>query len=157
MKNKYETVTPMDERQSQITQKAVVWGFAFLLLYLLAATVYRIATTGDVGWEFFAILGASAVLLIARRAMGDVEQPLDYKNRPLPTGSSKADRLARCKNYAVGSLFFGLTFSVMDILLFVFGEMESADYELVKVIFSFVISRNNICQSFNLFKRTKFK
>ena len=128
-------IEPMDERQSQITQKSIVVAFIFLIICLFVATVYQIATTGDVGWELFGIIGASAVILISRRLMGDVEQPLDYKNRPLPTGSTKAEKLVRCKNYAVGSAIFGLTFAVMDILLIAFGKDEVTDYDLAQVIF----------------------
>lgn len=127
--------TTMDERQSQITYRAVLFGFIFLILCLLTATVWRIATRGDAGWELFAIVGASAVILISRRLMGDVEQPLDYKNRPLPTGSSRQDRLKRIKSYAVGSVFFGLTFGVMDILLMLWGEKDNTDYELTQIFF----------------------
>ncbi len=133
--NKKNNTTPMDERQSQILQKSTMVGFFFLIICLLIATVYNIFTSDEPGWELFAIIGATNVILIARRLMGDVEQPLDYKNRPLPTGNSKADRLTRCKSYAVGSVFFGLTFAVMDILLLLFGENEVADYELTQIIF----------------------
>lgn len=127
--------TGMDERQSRITYRAILFGFIFLVLCLLTATVWRIATTGEAGWELFAIVGAAVVILIARNLMGDVEQPLDYKNRPLPTGSSRKDRLTRIKSYAVGSLFFGLAFGVMDIVLILFGENDNSDYELAQIIF----------------------
>ena len=130
-----KNINPMDERQKQITLKAMVCGFVFLVLCLLIASAYKIATTGDAGWELFALIGASAVILIVRRLLGDVEQPMDYKNRPLPTGSSKKERLIRCRNYAVGSTFFGLTFAVMDVLLMLFGENELTDYELTQIIF----------------------
>lgn len=130
-----KNITPLDERQKQISLKAMVCGFIFLVLCLLIASAYKIATTGDAGWEPFAMIGAAAVILISRRLLGDVEQPMDYKNRPLPTGSTKKERLIRCKNYAVGSTFFGLTFAVMDVLLLLFGEHEVADYELTQVIF----------------------
>lgn len=133
-KNSYP-FNAMDERQSQITQLSIVYAFVFLIVCLLIATVYQIATTGDVGWELFGIFGASAVILLSRRLLGDVEQPLDYKKRPLPTGSSKADRRARCKSYAAGSVQFGLAFAVMDILLIAFGENEVSDYELAQIIF----------------------
>jgi cytochrome c biogenesis protein CcdA len=136
MKNKEKiSVQPMDERQSQITQKSIVFGFLFLVACLLAATIYKIVTTGDAGWELFAIVGASAVILIARRLMGDVEQPLDYKNRPLPTGNTKPEKMARIKNYAVNSVIFGLVFAVMDIVLLLFSEHEVSDYKLTQVIF----------------------
>lgn len=137
MKNstKAHPIEPMDERQQQITARAILWGFLFLVACLIAATVYRIITTGDAGWELFAIVGAAGVILLARRIMGDVEQPLDYANRPLPLGSTKAERLARCRHYAIGSVFFGAAFGLMDILLIAFGENENSEYELAQLIF----------------------
>ena len=135
MKKHDYSIAPMDERQSQITLKACLCGFIFLIACLFIVTIYQIATTGDVGWELFGIMGASAVILIARRVMGDVEQPLDYKNRPLPTGDSKADRMARIKHYAVGSTIFGLAWAVMDVLLIGFGSEEVTDFDLAQMLF----------------------
>ncbi len=136
MKNKENNfIKPFDERQNAITNKAVVWGYIFLVICLLAVTIYKIATTSEAGWELFAIIGSAAVILIARNVMGDVEQPLDYKNRPLPTGNSKPERFARIKNYAVGSFFFGLTFAVIDVLLMLLGENEMTEMELTEIIF----------------------
>lgn len=132
---KAENFTGMDERQSGIIQKSIVAGFLFLILCLLVATVYRIAVTGDAGWELFAIIGAAVVILIARRIMGDVEQPLDYKNRPLPTGNSKADRIARCKSYLFGSVWFGLAFGVMDTVFMLFAEHEVSETALTELLF----------------------
>ena len=128
-------IEPMDERQNQILLKAIVCGFIFLIACLFIATIWQVAATGDVGWELFGIIGASAVILIARRVMGDVEQPLDYRNRPLPTGNTKADRLVRCKSYAVGSAIFGLTWAAMDVLLIGFGSEEGTDFDLTQIIF----------------------
>ena len=125
----------MDERQSQITQKATVFGFFFLILCLLIATVHGIVTTGEAGWELFAIIGSAIVILIARRVMGDVEAPTDLMNRPLPTGNSKADRLCRCKSYALGSLIFGVTFGVMDILVIKFGTAGTEELALTECLF----------------------
>ncbi len=135
MKHNDLSIEPMDERQKQILLKAIVWGFVFLIACLFIATIWQIATTGDAGWELFGIIGASAVILIARRVMGDVEQPLDYRNHPLPTGDSKADRRVRCKSYAVGSAIFGLTWAVMDVLLIGFGSDEVTDFDLAQVLF----------------------
>ena len=135
MKKNDFTMEPMDERQRQISLKAVAWGFAFLILCLFAATIYQVVSTGDVGWELFGIIGASAVILIARRMMGDVEQPLDYRNHPLPTGSSKADRQARIKNYAIESTIFSLGWVVMDVLLIGFGSKEGTEFDLAQMIF----------------------
>lgn len=135
MKKNEFAMEPMDERQRQITLKAVAWGFAFLILCLFAATVYQLAATGDAGWELFGIIGASAVILIARRVMGDVEQPLDYRNRPLPTGSSGADRQARSKSYAIESILFGLVWAAMDVLLIGFGSEAGTEFDLTQMIF----------------------
>lgn len=135
MKHHNFSIEPMDERQNQILLKAIVWGFVFLIVCLFTATIWQIAATGDVGWELFGIIGASAVILIARRVMGDVEQPLDYKNRPLPTGNSRAERRTRCKSYAVGSAIFGLTWAVLDVLLIGFGSEEATDFDLAQMIF----------------------
>ena len=136
MKNKEKiNIEPMDERQIQITAKAIVFGFVFLVTCLLVATIYKIVTTGDAGWELFAIVGAGAVILISRRLMGDVQQPLDYKNRPLPTGNTKPERLTRIKNYVINSTIFGAVFGVMDIVLLLFTENEVSDYKLTQVIF----------------------
>ena len=137
MKNKNEKAVGyfMDERQNEITQKAIVFGYIFLVLCMFVKTVYQIVTTGDAGWELFGIVGSAAVILIARRLLGDVEQPLDYKNRPLPTGSSKVERMIRCKNYAFGSVWFGLAFAVGDILLISFGAEDVTDYDLSQIIF----------------------
>ena len=135
MKRNNFSTEPMDERQNQILLKAIVWGFVFLIACLFIATIWQIATTGDAGWELFGIIGASAVILIARRVMGDVEQPLDYRNRPLPTGYSRADRRIRCKSYAVGSSIFGFAWAVMDVLLIGFGSDEVTDFDLAQVLF----------------------
>ncbi|MBR6645139.1 MAG: hypothetical protein IKL21_05185 [Clostridia bacterium] len=135
MKKENNQIKPMDERQSAITNKAIVFAYLFLVLCLFIVTIYKIVTTSEAGWELFAIIGSAAVILIARSIMGDVEQPLDYKNRPLPTGSSKPERIARIKHYAVGSFFFGLTFAVMDVLLMLFGVNEMTDMDLTEVIF----------------------
>ena len=135
MKQNHFSIEPMDERQNQILLKAIAWGFAFLILCMFVATIWHIAATGDAGWELFGIVGASAVILIARRVMGDVEQPLDYRNRPLPTGNTRADRRVRCKSYAVGSAIFGLVWAVMDVLLITFGSEEGTDFDLAQMIF----------------------
>ena len=134
-KKENNQVKPLDERQNAIASRAILCGFIFLVICLFIATVYKIVTDHPVMWELFAIIGAALVIIIARRIMGDVEQPLDYKNRPLPTGNSKPERLARIKNYAVGSFFYALGFACMDILLMQFGENALTDMELTEVIF----------------------
>lgn len=57
------------------------------------------------------------------------------KNRHLPIGKSQSDKMRCCKNYPVHGVIFGLTFAVMDILLFIFGENDVFDMELTQFIF----------------------
>ncbi len=135
-KKENNQVKPLDERQNAIANKATVCGYIFLVIFLLAVTIYKIATTSEAGWELFAIICSGMVILIARSIMGDVEQPLDYKNHPLPTGISKAERLARIKDYAVRSVFFGAPFAVMDILMMLYATNdEFPEKQLAEVIF----------------------
>lgn len=131
---KAKPVQAMDERQQQISAKSILVGLIFLAICVFAGGMYRQITTGESGWEIFALIGTGAAIVISRPFFGDVEQPLDYKNRPLPTGSSKKERITRCKNYAVHAAIFGLTFAVMDILLIGVGEYNS-DYDLAQIIF----------------------
>ncbi len=133
--NNPKPIQAMDERQKSITQKAICNAFFFLIACMFVATIYRVSTTGDCGWELFGIFGAALVILISRRVMGDIEQPLDIRNRPLPTGNTKSEKLARIRNYLAGSSLFGAACAVGDILLVSFGENEVSEYELAELIF----------------------
>ncbi len=124
-----------DERQQLITTKAIAAAGIFMLLCLFAATVYRIVTTDNIGWEFFAMLGACAVIVIARRVMGDVEPPRGINDRFLPTGNTKQEKRFRVKHYVLKSIVFASAFAVMDVLLIAFGKDDVSDYELAQVIF----------------------
>ncbi len=124
-----------DERQQAINHKATTFGFAFLIVCLFVSTVYRVVTTDNIGWEFFAILGSCIVIWIARRFMGDIEEPRGINNQPLPLGDTKEDKKIRFKNYVMSSGIFGLSFAVMDILLIGFGKEDVTDYEFAKVLF----------------------
>ena len=96
----------MDERQLLISIKAMACGFVFLLACIIISMFCNIFTTGEAGWEFWAMLSSTLVILIARRILGDVEQPRDLMGKPLPTGSSKNERQLRKKDYALQSLIF---------------------------------------------------
>jgi hypothetical protein len=124
----------MDERQVQINTKAMAWGYGFLCLCLIASMIYNLVTTESLGWEFWALIGACLVTIIARRFLGDVEQPRDIHNRPLPTGSSKEDRSRRKKDYCLQSLLFAAVCTAMDILLIGFGKDDVADLELTQLL-----------------------
>ncbi len=125
----------LDERQSQIVQKAGANGYIFLLTYLIAISFYKIVTGGDPILEVLAIFGSAIVVVISQRLMGDVEQPVDYMNRPLPTGSSKEEKAKRFKNYLVRSVLFGLSFAAMDAGLLIFSDIDFMEYEFIKSTF----------------------
>lgn len=125
----------MDERQKTILLKSAAFAGLFLMLCITASLIYDIVTTGDAGWELWAIIGASAVVLISRRIMGDVEAPTDIFDKPLPTGNSKEDRRRRKIDYVLQSLVFAGAFAVMDILLIGFGKDDVTDMELTKLLF----------------------
>ena len=135
-KKENNQIKPMDERQSAITNKATVFAYLFLVLCLLIATIYKIVTTSDAGWELFAIIGSALVMLIARNIMGDIEQPTDYKDRPLPTGNTKSERLARIKDYVVRSVFFAGAMAILD-LVFMKSAIneEFPEAQLAEIIF----------------------
>ncbi len=133
MKNKTK-IEPMDERQKQIQAKATACGYSFLCLCLVVAMTVKLIQTDEIGWEFFALLGGCAVIIIARRFLGDVEQPKDIWGKPLPLGSSKEDRRARKKDYALGSCIFAGTCAIMETLLIAFGKTTS-DLELTEFFF----------------------
>lgn len=133
MKNK-TTIKPMDERQKQIQTQAMAWGYVFLCLSLLIAMIVRFVRTEEAGWEFFILNMGCIVVFLARRILGDVEQPKNLAGKPLPTGSSKKDRAARVKDYALGSCIFAGVFAMMDILLVAFSRTTS-DLEVTEFLF----------------------
>ena len=133
MKNKTK-IKPMDERQKQIQTQAMAWGYVFYSVCLVVAMIVRLIKTEEMGWEFYAILCGCGVILLARRILGDVEQPKDLWGKPQPTGSSKEDRKVRKKDYALGSCIFAGSCMVMEILLISFGK-TSSDLELTQYLF----------------------
>ncbi len=137
MKNKKENKNPYipDERQMQIRGKSAVVALVFVLICLGVATVYRIVTTDNIGWEFWVILASLAVMLIAGRIFGDIEAPKDIFGKPLPLGNSKEDKKARKKDYFLRSVYFALGMTVMEIILITTGEFELTDMDVAEAIF----------------------
>lgn len=128
---KVKLVEPIDERQVQIIQKALVYGFLFLFVCIFIAMVHRFITTKTVGWELFGVIGSCVVVLISLRSMGYKE----YKERPFPTGSTKVEKRIRRKKYAADCLYFGIVFAVMDIISVVSGdEGEVVFYRIARDI-----------------------
>ena len=134
MKNKYQAPAPMDERQKLISLKAGIWGYATLGLCMLIKGACDIVSTGEAGWELFAVILSVLVIFIARNLMGDVEPPLDIWNRPMPTGMDKASRIHRVKNYLLDALFFAGIFTVFDFGFFYFGT-TAEEVELTAALF----------------------
>ncbi len=137
MKNKKENKNPyiIDERQMQIRGKSAAVAFVFVLICLGVATVYRVVTTDNIGWEFWVILASLAVMLIAGRIFGDIEAPKDIFGKPLPLGNSKEDKKARKKDYFLRSVYFALGMTVMEIILITTGEFELTDMDVAEAIF----------------------
>ncbi len=137
MKNKKENKNPYipDERQMQIRGKSAAVALVFVLICLGVATVYRVVTTENIGWEFWVILATLAVMLISGRVFGDIEAPKDIWGKPLPLGNSKEDKRARKKDYLLRSVSFALGMAVMEIILIATGEFELTDMYAAEVIF----------------------
>ncbi len=125
----------IDERQKLIGIQSLANAGIFMMICVIISGAYKIATTGVPGWEFWSMLGACVVMLVSRRLLGDVEQPKDIMNRPLPVGNSREDRNARKKNYAIQSAIFAFACAAMDIMLFAFGEHEYIDMEMTQYFF----------------------
>ncbi len=101
----------------------------------MVVSFYKIFTGGEPIIEILGIFASAVVVIVSRRLMGDVEQPTDYWNRSLPTGSSKEEKSTRFKNYIVKSVLFGLSFAVMDTALLLFGEIDFMEFEFITSTF----------------------
>lgn len=130
-----QTNNVIDERQQLINLKVCTAAGIFLALCLCVSMGYKLYTTGDIDWEFWALFGACLVAVIARRVFGDIEQPKSIGGKLLPTGSSKAEKRARRIDYALRSLEFAVVCTVMDILVVTTGRDEITDYEIAKTLF----------------------
>lgn len=125
----------MDERQQLINTKAVAAGGIFMTVCICTSMIWRLVTTEELGWEFWSLIGCCLVMIIARRAMGDVEAPKSILDKPLPTGSSREERSVRKKDYAWKGLIFAGVCAAMDVLLVCFGKDDVADYEVAELLF----------------------
>lgn len=130
-----QTNNVIDERQQLINLKVCSAAGIFLALCLGVSTGYKLYTTGDIGWEFWTLLGACLVAIISRRVFGDIEQPKSIGGKLLPTGSGKADKKARKTDYTLRSLEFAVVCTVMDVLLVTTGKDEVTDYKIAETLF----------------------
>lgn len=125
----------LDERQMQINIKAMAFGGVFLTVCVAAAMIYKVCTAGELGWEFWAIIGTCLVLLISRNLLGDVEPPKSLLGQFLPTGDTPEEKGRRKRSYALESLLFAGACAVMDVLLIGFGWDEVTDLALTEMLF----------------------
>lgn len=125
----------MDERQMQINTKAVAFGGIFLAVCVAVSMIVRLVRTEELGWEFWALLGMSGVIVAAGYFQGDVEQPKSISGKVLPTGSSAGERKLRNKDYAIRALIFAGTFSALDALVLAFSENENSEFQLAQALF----------------------
>lgn len=135
MRRKWNHVEKMDERQKELQEKANGVGMIFLGLCLAAAMIYRMATEGELGWEFLAITACLPVVRLARRLYGDAEVPRDFKNYPLPTGSSGKERRVRCRSYAIDALLFSLPIVVIGAIWLLADPEDGGFYQFVRGLF----------------------
>lgn len=131
MKNKNFNNIP-DEREQLISLKACLAGFVFVLVCLFVAFTVNIINTGEPGWELWGFLGACIVVIIANRVHGNVEQPKDIFNRPLPTGNTKEERKKRIAAYMLDAVLTGFLFAVFDVIVFLSLGEEMIDMEIVQ-------------------------
>lgn len=132
---KKQAVEVMDERQKQITCRAMANAGIFLMICIIVSMLCKVFTEESLGWEFWSLLGASVVLIVSRRKLGDVEEPKDVMGKPLPTGNTRQEKNIRKKDYAIQSAIFALACTVMDILLVASGKDDVADLELAELLF----------------------
>ena len=134
MNNKKHFVK-MDERQMAIQGKANGVALVFLMLCLMAAAIYRSVTKGETGWELIALAACFPVMMLARRLYGDAETPRDYRNQPLPTGSTKRERRIRVRSYAIEGLYFAVPMALISVGLQVFSPQDQDFLQFLKGLF----------------------
>ncbi len=131
---KKNKIPELDERQQLITLKAIRNAFFVLIAFILISMIYKIITVGSVGWELIALIIASVVIIVTRKMSGEVDEPRNVWNKPMPLGSSKKDRRARKISYLVDSLIFATICTALDVVIFLF-DSDSVDAELIETFF----------------------
>lgn len=131
-KTKAQNIPVMDERQQNITGKALNIAGAFLALCMIIAVICDLILSGEPGWELFALVGSCIVFLIANKKLGNIQAPKNWYGKELPTGDSREDKTTRRNSYIIDSLLLGGTFTLTETLLMVFGKDDLAELEMVK-------------------------
>jgi len=125
----------MDERQKQINHKAMSVGWLFLMICLLCEVVYKIIRDEEFIWELIVLYAGFGVISIARKIFGDIQCPMGFTGKPLPTGYTKADKKIRRIHYLLESLVFSGVLTLMLSLVIAFGTDTSGT--LIIEFFSF--------------------
>lgn len=134
-KTKNQSNPVMDERQREITGKALNIAGGFLALCMVIAVILDLILTGEPGWEFFALVGACLVFLIANKRLGDIQPPKSWCGKLLPTGDSREDKAIRRRSYLINSLLLGGVFGFMDVILYYGNKEYIADMAMVQELF----------------------
>lgn len=137
MKNKKENKNSnvLDERQMQIQAKSTLIALIFALVCLVIATIHRVITTDNIGWELWVIIGICIIMAYAGRFMGDVEAPKDVIGKPLPLGDNKEDKKARIRSYLLESAVFAFGFTALDVVFVTIGTTEMAEMDVAEFLF----------------------
>lgn len=125
-----------DERQMQITNRALANVGIFMLVLLTAVFFYKLVVYEAFSWEGAAVLIAVIIIHITQRVMGEVERPKDVLNKPMPLGNSKKDKTKRKISYALESAIYALGFAVADILLVASGKDDLSEPEIAEKLFA---------------------
>ncbi len=135
MKNKKNNNNLLDERQMQIQAKSTLIALIFALVCLVIATIHRIITTDNIGWELWVIIGICIIMAYAGRFMGDVEAPKDVMGKPLPLGNNKEDKKARIRSYLLESAVFAFGFTALDVFFVAIGTTEMSEIDVAEFLF----------------------
>ena len=133
-KTNEQTTPVMDERQKEIAGKALNLAGGFLALCMVIAVACDLIIKGETGWEFFALIGACFVFLIANKVMGNIEAPKSWCGKTLPVGDQPEEKATRRNSYLMNALLIGGTFTVMEGILLLLGKDDLAELDMVQTL-----------------------
>ena len=132
--SKKPNVPVVDERQQEITRRALNFSGFFLALCLIIAVICDLIIYRKPGWELFALIGSSIVFLIANKKLGNIQPPKSWHGTDLPVGDSSEDRATRKKSYLIDALLIGGSFTAADTALMIFAKENITDWEPLKAL-----------------------
>lgn len=131
-KDKKPNAPVVDERQQEITRRALNFAGAFLALCLLIAVICDLVIYREPGWELFALVGSCIVFLIANKKLGNIQPPKSWHGTDLPTGDTPEEKSARKTSYIIDALIISGSFAVVETLLMIFTKDSLAELEMVR-------------------------